>query len=115
MKKILSILLLLAPISLLAGCSSAPKYTNLDEFAQCLTDAGVKFYGTTTCQYCLKQKESFGASFSKIDFIDCTKNPTQCDLAKVSKIPHWAISSSVSLNGFQELEALSKETGCELK
>lgn len=115
MKKSLSISIIVGVIFLLAGCSSAPKYTNLDEFAQCLTDAGVKLYWTTTCQYCLQQKESFWTSFSKINFIDCSKNPIQCDLAKVSKIPHWSISSSVSLNGFQELEALSKETGCELK
>ena len=114
MKKLWSILILFGSVLLLAGCSSSPKYSNLDEFAQCLTDAGVKFYGTTTCQYCLQQKESFGTSFSKINFTDCTKNPIQCDLAKVSKIPHWSISSSVSLNGFQELETLSKETWCEL-
>lgn len=115
MKKIVSTLMLFGSLFLLAWCSSTPKYTNLDEFAQCLTDAGVKLYWTTTCQYCLQQKESFGTSFSKIDFIDCSKNPIQCDLAKVSKIPYWSISSSVSLNGFQELETLSKETGCELK
>jgi len=44
MKKSLSISIIVGVIFLLAGCSSAPKYTNLDEFAQCLTDAGVKLY-----------------------------------------------------------------------
>lgn len=102
-------------LAILTGCTSTPKYSNLDDFAQCLTDAGVKMYGTSSCQYCLKQKESFGTSFSKIDFVDCSKNPIQCDIAKVSQIPHWSISSSVSLNGYQDLETLAKATGCELK
>ena len=96
MKKILFLLMIVSS-TILAGCSSTPKYTNLDQFAQCLTDAGVKLYGTTTCQYCLKQKALFGDSFSKINFVDCTKNPIQCDIAKVSEIPHRSISASKSL------------------
>ena len=40
-----------------------------DEFAQCLTEAEAKMYGTEWCKFCKAQKALFGKkSFEYVDF-----------------------------------------------
>ena len=114
MKKIILFALAFVLLAILSWCSSSPSYSNLDEFAQCLTDKWVVLYGTTTCPYCQKQKELFGDSFKKINFVDCKLSPMKCNLAWIWNIPHWFVSSSTGLTWLQPLEILSKETWCEL-
>ncbi len=113
-KKILLILLL--PIAIIIAWCSSPssKYSNLDEFAQCLTDKWVTLYGSNSCTYCLKQKALFGDSMAKIKFVDCQANPTQCSIKWVNGIPHRYITESNRLEWLQTLEDLAMESGCEL-
>jgi hypothetical protein len=65
-----------------AGCAQQTQTKNLDTFAQCLTDNGAIMYGSLTCQHCQKQKTTFGDSFKKISYVECTLEPTRCEKLK---------------------------------
>ena len=41
-------------------------------FAQCLTDKGMKFYGSSNCSWCAKEKTLLGDSLQYINYIECT-------------------------------------------
>jgi len=84
-----------------------------DEFAQCLTDAGLKMYGTDWCQYCKEQKKLFGKSFKLVDYINCDKNKETCLIEGVTRYPNWKINRTSYL-GVQSFETLSELTGCNL-
>lgn len=84
-----------------------------DVFAQCLTEAGLKMYGTDWCGYCKKQKELFGDSFQYIDYIDCDKNRQECLDAGVKGYPTWKINEQ-NYPGLQSLERLAELTECGL-
>jgi thiol-disulfide isomerase/thioredoxin len=42
-----------------------------DDFAQCITNSGAKFYGAYWCPHCQKQKSEFGKSAKKLPYIEC--------------------------------------------
>lgn len=80
MKKIVLFAFLFCGSVFLAWCGSKiPTYTTeqVDAFAVCLTQKGVKMYGTDWCPHCLNTKKLFGESFSKINFINCDPKNTQ--------------------------------------
>jgi len=117
---IISILILLI---LLSGCSQK-EVTELDSFAQCLKDEGVKMYGSMTCSICAKQKTLFGTSFQYINEIECHprgKNPqTELCLQKdIQKTPTWILEKDgieiKRLKGYQTLEKLSELSGCSME
>ncbi|HIJ01189.1 TPA: hypothetical protein HA363_00925 [Candidatus Woesearchaeota archaeon] len=91
---------------------------NLDEFAQCLTEKGAKFYGATWCPHCTNQKELFGDSFKYVVYVECADkdNPQvqtpECEAAGISGYPTWIINDK-QYPGEQTLEGLAKLTGCE--
>ena len=85
-----------------------------DVFAQCLTEKGIKMYGTGWCSYCQKQKDSFGNSFKYVDFVDCDKDKQECLSAGVQGYPTWNINGE-NYPGLQSLERLAQLSGCELK
>lgn len=102
----LIVVVLIANISLAAD-------NQYDNFAQCLTDNGTTMYGTSWCSYCNKQKDLFGGSFDKVDFVDCDKDKETCDLNGVKGYPTWKINGE-TYSGQQSLERLSQISGCEL-
>jgi len=85
-----------------------------DEFAQCLTEKGIKMYGTNWCSYCQRQKDMFGSSFKYINFVDCDKNRQECLSAEVDGYPTWKINGQ-NYPGVQQLDRLAQLSGCELK
>ncbi len=96
---------------------SAGKY---DDFAQCLTDSGAKIYGAYWCPYCIEQKNKFGKSWSKINYIECSlperAGTTQpCISAGIQKYPTWEFSDGSRLEDVLSLKALSERTGCPLE
>ena len=93
----------------------------IDSLAVCLTQKGVKMYGTDWCPHCINTKKLFGESFNKVAFINCdpknTQNPAdiniQCRTAGIEWYPTriykwekypWELS----------LEKLSEISGCSL-
>lgn len=87
-----------------------------DSFAQCLSDAGAKFYGTFWCPHCKKQKELFQNS-KKLPYIECSTPNGQgqlkiCADAGITSYPTWVFADSSQLSGKQTFENLSEKTGC---
>lgn len=89
-------------------------YKNLDAFAQCLTDKGLRMYGAYWCSHCKAQKAEFGSSFKYINYTECTDKPDECTAAGVQGYPTWKIAST-TLEGEQPLETLASTTGCTLE
>jgi len=84
-----------------------------DNFAKCLTEKGVLFYGTEWCGFCQRQKESFGESMKYINFVDCDKNRERCLSEGITGYPTWKINGQL-YPGLQQLDRLSSLSGCEL-
>jgi hypothetical protein len=131
MKKLILIFSILITI-FLVGCSNIPEeqpnnqneqpdYSNeqlgvpgeYDEFAQCLTEKGVKMYGTEWCSHCKNQKAMFGTSFQYVDYIDCDKNKNACSSAGVTGYPTWKVGGN-NYPGEKQLNILASLSGCTL-
>ncbi len=109
--KIFSFLFILIISIVLAGCVKGPG--EYDTFAQCLTEKGVKMYGTEWCSHCQNQKKDFGNSFQYINYIDCDKRGDQCLKEGVQGYPTWIIEGE-KYPGEQPLPRLATLSGCEL-
>lgn len=90
------------------------KYKNLDEFAKCLTEKGVKMYGAYWCSHCKEQKAMFGRSVQYVNYVECTEDVKTCEAEKIQVYPTWKIAST-TVEGVLELEKLSEMTGCVLE
>ncbi|MBI4173794.1 MAG: hypothetical protein HY519_03690 [Candidatus Aenigmarchaeota archaeon] len=101
-----------------AYTSSAPgKY---DDFAKCLTDKGLKFYGAFWCPHCASQKELFGSSIKYVNYIECStpdrSAQTQvCIDAKIKSYPTWGFPDGKLVEGVLSLEDLGRRSGCSLQ
>lgn len=119
-KIILGSILLVSVI--LVGCSQqqVPNLeagydsTQKQELAVCLSQKGVKMYGTERCPHCQNQKAAFGQSFETVNYVDCDAQAIQCNLAEVQGYPTWVFADGSRLEGEQSLDVLSQQAGCEL-
>ena len=59
-----------APVPVPDSGTTAEK-GNVDEFAQCLADAGAVFYGAFWCPHCQDQKKLFNES-DKLPYVECS-------------------------------------------
>jgi len=84
-----------------------------DNFAKCLTEKGVKMYGTNWCHYCKAQKKMFGKSFKYVDFVNCDSHRSECLAAGVKGYPTWKINGE-NHPGVQPLERLAELGECNL-
>lgn len=104
-----------AVIALLAGCSSK----NYDNFAFCLGDNGVKFYGAFWCPHCQNQKAMFGNSANLLPYTECStpdgKGQTQiCIDQQIKSYPTWEFKDGSRLSGEVSLQGLAQKSGCSL-
>ncbi len=93
-----------------------------DSFARCLHDRGVKMYGAYWCPHCQDQKEIFGASFKKVNYIECgvqgdTHAQSQaCKDENVKHYPTWQFPPmGERVERIFTLDELSERTGCALQ
>lgn len=73
-----------------------------DEFALCLKDKGVKFYGAFWCPHCQDQKKRFGNSAKKLPYVECSPASGQgvTDICKENKIegyPTWVFPEGITI------------------
>ncbi len=92
--------------------------TSMDVFAQCLSDAGAKFYGAYWCPHCQNQKRAFNNS-KKLPYIECSTPNGQaqtqvCVDAKITGYPTWEFADGSRFDGEQTLEVLAEKTKCTL-
>lgn len=101
----------------LAGCTS--KGAEYTAFAQCLTQKGVKMYGSFRCPHCLNQKELFGSSFQYVTYVECDKlsrayDEAACTANKIESYPTWIFPNGTRHQGEMKFEDIAKESACEL-
>ncbi|OHB22850.1 MAG: hypothetical protein A2939_03520 [Parcubacteria group bacterium RIFCSPLOWO2_01_FULL_48_18] len=87
---------------------------DLDAFAKCLADRGITMYGADWCPHCQNQKKAFGSSFGFVPYVECPDDPKRCLTAGISGFPTWIFPNGKKLEGEQELQKLSEESGCSL-
>ena len=87
-------------------------------FAQCLTDKGMKFYGSSNCSWCAKEKTLLGDSLQYINYIECTGDDGQttkaCQDANITSYPTWQLPNGRFEPGYKTLEQLAEVSGCTL-
>ncbi len=91
-----------------------------NDFAQCLTEKDVKFYGAFWCPHCARQKQLFGDALEKINYIECSlpdrSGQTSICIGKnITGYPTWEFTDGTRLSGEQTLEKLSQKSGCALQ
>lgn len=91
----------------------------LDDFAKCLGDKGVKFYGAFWCPHCQKEKSLFGSSAKYLPYTECStpdgNNQLQvCNDAKVEGYPTWQFADGSRQTGEMTLQQLADKSGCAL-
>lgn len=112
-----------APVTTNTSNQTSTTPANLNAFAQCLTEKGVKEYGSYICSACAAQKKGLGEAFKYIDYIECHPNgpnpQTQlCLKRNINKTPTWILEKDGEvvkrLEGFQSHEDLASFSGCPL-
>jgi hypothetical protein len=88
-------------------------------FAKCLTDSGAVMYGAYWCPHCLNQKESFGDSWTYVNYVECSlpnrAGQTEvCAAADIKGYPTWEFADESRQSGEVPLETLAEVTGCVL-
>ena len=112
-------------IFLIGGCAQekSAEPTPLDPFMQCLSDNGVKMYGSYTCSICAKQKKDIGPASRFLDEIECNPNAPgnqaeHCVEIDIQNTPTWILEKESQeverIEGYMKLEALAKLSGCSL-
>jgi hypothetical protein len=82
-----------------------------EKLAKCLTDKGIKMYGSMYCPHCAEQKSLFGDSFKLVNYTECA-NPDNADAcAGLEGVPAWDINGKLYY-GKQELSKLQELSGC---
>ena len=93
---------------------------SLEDFAQCLTESGMKFYGSKNCGWCQKQRELFGDYLQYVAYIECVDSETEqwseeCKEAGIDAVPTWQLPNGEMSSGFKSFEQLAEISGCALK
>jgi hypothetical protein len=96
-----------------------PKPGKLDAFAQCINDAGAKYFGAFWCPNCKNQEALFGRSSRLLPRIECSTPDGKgqlpiCTEAKIEGYPTWEFTDGTKVTGVQSLEALAEKTLCPI-
>ncbi|MFT4309925.1 MAG: hypothetical protein ACMXYL_05570 [Candidatus Woesearchaeota archaeon] len=100
------------------GFISATTPGELDDFAQCISDSGAIFYGTSWCPDCQQQKDLFQKSQRLLPYVECSGMGRQsispeCGNLNITRVPTWEYNNT-RFEGRQSLAQLSDMTGCEI-
>jgi thiol-disulfide isomerase/thioredoxin len=94
----------------------ATRVTKYDDFAQCLTDKGARFFGAYWCPHCKEQKALFDNS-NKLPYIECsTPNGQgqleQCISENITGYPTWKFQNGDVVEKVMQFSELEEKTGC---
>ncbi len=98
-----------------AGENVEMKVATDDEFAQCLADAGMIIYGSSTCPACQALVNQFGGYDNVAPvYVECNDDVQRCtDEMQTGYVPEVQINGEL-FSGNRSVEAFAQETGCEL-
>jgi len=92
----------------------------LTKLTQCLTDKGVRFFGTAQCPWCIRQKELFGEAVEFLPYIECTlgiateQEIAMCEEASIGSVPDWRFPGKEPVLGMQSIERIVELSGCPI-
>jgi uncharacterized membrane protein len=96
---------------------AGPEDPMIRALAEHLTEEGVLFYGASWCPHCQEQKRLFGASASRLPYIECSlggPNAPQsaaCRRAGVQSYPTWVINGRAYVGEVLTLAQLADASG----
>lgn len=94
----------------------AKKPGKYDEFAQCISDSGAKFYGAWWCPHCQTQKAVFGKSSRLLPYVECQSKSREsfaiCNDQDIKSYPTWIFANGSRVTGEQTFEQLAAQTAC---
>ena len=96
---------------------AGPEDPMVRALAEHLADEDVLFYGASWCPHCQEQKRLFGASASRLPYIECSpagQNAPQapsCSRAGVQTYPTWVIKGRAYVGEVLSLSQLASATG----
>jgi uncharacterized membrane protein/glutaredoxin len=96
---------------------AGPEDPTIRALAEHLTEEGVLFYGASWCPHCQEQKRLFGASASRLPYIECspagpnTPQSPSCNSAGVRSYPTWIINGRAFVGEVLSLAQLANATG----
>ena len=96
---------------------TGPEDPNIRALAEHLDDEGVLFYGASWCPHCQEQKALFGASASRLPYIECspagpnTPQAPSCNSAGVQTYPTWIINGRATVGEVLSLAYLADASG----
>ncbi len=108
----------LAVIAVVVGflVVQAKKPGRYDDFAQCISDSGAKFYGAWWCPHCQAQKALFGKSAQLLPYEECQtrsrENTPVCIEKEITSYPTWIFTDGTRVSGEQTFEQLAGYTSC---
>jgi thiol-disulfide isomerase/thioredoxin len=123
MKKGVLIFWLIIVILIVAGAGAAlfakASPGQLDDFAQCIKDKEVIFYGAFWCPHCQATKRLFGNSAKLLPYVECSTPDGQAQLQvckdkKIASYPTWMKPDGTTISGEHTLKEISDFSGCSL-
>jgi thiol-disulfide isomerase/thioredoxin len=96
---------------------TGPEDPKVSALAQHLKKEGVLFYGASWCPHCQEQKRLFGASVSRLPYIECNvAGPTvpqsvACTSAGIQTYPTWIIHGRAIVGQVLTLSQLAEASG----
>jgi uncharacterized membrane protein/glutaredoxin len=94
-----------------------PEDPEIRALAEHLDEQGALFYGASWCPHCQEQKRLFGASASRLPYIECspagpnTPQAPSCNSAGVQSYPTWIINGRAFVGEVLSLAQLAEATG----
>lgn len=109
---------LLAALSQIAKISQRNESRSLESFAQCLTQKGIKLYGSSRDVLTQEQKTIFGKAIEYLTYIECIEPESgellfECQVKKIKTFPTWEFADGKRKSGVLSLEELKELSGCE--
>lgn len=101
------------------GNTPNQELSKYDDFAKCLKEKGVVFYGAFWCSHCQNQKKAFGTSFQFVNSVECStpdgKGQVQACVDKdIQGYPTWIFADGSRQSGEVPFATLASKTGCAL-
>jgi len=89
----------------------------LNNFAQCLTQKGIKLYGSSQDAHTQEQKAVFGKAINYLTYIECIEPESkellfECQVEAIKIFPTWEFPNKERKSGILSLEELKELSGC---
>ena len=99
--------------------STNPDQDKAAGLATYLTEKGYKLYGTVWCSHCQDQKEMFGTSSDKLNYIECStpdgaSQSEVCAQENIELYPTWGLPDGTKMPGVMTLQQLADLSGYQL-